>query len=265
VLSRLFAAGILCLSAYAPLYIGFHSLRTVFLDPAKLDLFFVVVFTICAALAYFLLLVAYRAATGRGRKSDDGLLPPMVMRGFVYLFCAIGIGICGMGIWLKQIPPILGGAAYAIISWRYIRRGGAGIEDTPVDFTCRELVEAVTLARASLPYFLEQVDKNVDGAYIKFPLQTPRGATVHIWAYVHSFRDSKFNVSLANKPYGDLEETGRRDVSVHEIEDWQIIQQDGKIKGAYSLIALFQNRKNQGKSLTPRMKRQKAQLLDAPQ
>jgi len=47
------------------------------------------------------------------------------------------------------------------------------------------------------------------------------------------------------------------------VEDWQIMQRDGKIKGAYSLIALFRHRENLGGKLTPRMRKQKSQLLDA--
>lgn len=51
---------------------------------------------------------------------------------------------------------------------------------------------------------------------------------------------------------------------VEQIEDWQILQPDGNLKGAHSTIALFRNRQNQGKPLSPKMRKRKALLLDFP-
>ncbi len=143
--------------------------------------------------------------------------------------------------------------AFLIVGWRWLRYQGAGIEETPGDFKCPELVESVAQAKAALPHFIQQVEKNIDGAFIKFPMPTVQGATEHIWAYVHSYRDRKFNVSLANTPIDPKQTSdGRRDVPIDEVEDWQIMKPDGRIEGAYSLIALFRNRENSGKNLTPK-------------
>jgi hypothetical protein len=40
---------------------------------------------------------------------------------------------------------------------------------------------------------------------------------------------------------------------------------DGQIKGAYSLVALFQYPEKRGKKLTPKMREQKAKLINACQ
>jgi uncharacterized protein YegJ (DUF2314 family) len=148
--------------------------------------------------------------------------------------------------------------------WRWIRYEGPGIEETPADFTCRELIESVKQAKDALPYFLNQVRNNIDGSLVKFPIKTPQGLTEHIWGYVHSYQDGKFNVSLANKPTDPNEaERDRRNISIDEIEDWEIMQPSGQVKGSYSLIALFRYRENQGKKLSPKMRKQKARLIDA--
>jgi uncharacterized protein YegJ (DUF2314 family) len=142
--------------------------------------------------------------------------------------------------------------AFILVGWRWLHYEGAGIEDTPGTLICPELVESVAQAKATLPYFIQQVEKNVDGAYVKFPMKTVQGLTEHIWAYVHSYHERKFNVSLANAPKDPKESAqGRRDVPEEDVEDWQILQPDGRLKGAYSTIALFRNRQNNGKSLTP--------------
>lgn len=107
------------------------------------------------------------------------------------------------------------------MGWRWLRDEGPGIEETAVDFECEGLRRSVERARETLPWFLEQVKQNVDGAYIKFPLKTPNGLTEHIWAYVHSHHDDLFNVSLSNEPLDkDQTTSGRRDVALAEVEDW---------------------------------------------
>lgn len=154
---------------------------------------------------------------------------------------------------------------FLIFGWRWLRYEGKGIEETPGDFSCPELAESIVQARGTLPYFVAQVESNIDSAYIKFRLNPPQGLKEHIWAYVHSYRDGKFNVSLANEPKDPKEPSqGRRDILQDEVEDWQILQPDGRIKGAFSLIALFRNRRKHGGWLSPKMRKQKALLMDFP-
>lgn len=166
----------------------------------------------------------------------------------------------------RSIVQLLGPIAMIYVGWKWLTDQGPGIEETPPDFDCDELRASVGRARANMHWFLDQVERNVDGAFIKFPIETPNGLLEHIWAYVHSFREGSFNVSLANDPFDeDQESSGRRDVRLEDVEDWQIMYPDGRIKGAYSLIALFENYESSGKKLTPKMRKQKAQLIDADQ
>lgn len=153
--------------------------------------------------------------------------------------------------------------AFLVVGWKWVRDQGKGIEEvTPPDLTCRELDESVEKARKTLPDFIAKVSKDTDGAYVKFPLKTSQGLIEHIWAYVHRYHDGKFNVSLANVPMDQQESPdGRRDIPESELEDWQIMMPDNTIQGAYSLQALFKYRENQGEYLTPKMKKQKSQLV----
>lgn len=151
------------------------------------------------------------------------------------------------------------------LGWRWLSRSNRGIEETVSDdFTdSREFKESMENAKSTMPYFLEQVDKNTDNAYVKFPLKTPDDTVEHIWGYVHLFKDGVFNVSLVNKPYDDrIDASGRRDVEIDAVEDWQIMLPDGKIKGAYSLVALFNHYESSGKKLNRKMRKQKSQFLD---
>lgn len=158
---------------------------------------------------------------------------------------------------------LLAPIAFLIYGWKWIRFEGQGIEQTPGTLKFQELDDSVLRARARLDYFISQVEKNVNGAYVKFPLQTPQGLTEHIWAYVHSFRDGKFNVSLANQPKDHrVNVQVRRNVDAGDVEDWQILESDGRLRGAYSTIALFKLRERERKPLTPKMRKQRATLMD---
>jgi len=153
--------------------------------------------------------------------------------------------------------------AFLTAGWRWLRYPRTGTEQTPPDFNS-SLVESVAQARSSLPYFLEQVQRNVDRAFIKFPLKAQQRFTKDIWAYVHSYRDGKFSVSLADTPVGPTEpQDVRRDIPEEEVEDWQLRQPDGRIKGAHSMLVLFRYMENHGEKLTPEMQKLKTHLLDA--
>jgi len=148
--------------------------------------------------------------------------------------------------------------------WRWLLDVGAGIETLQIDPNAPELTASALKARQTLPGFLEAVRKHEDGAYIKFPLVTDAGVKEHIWAYVHHYADGVFNVSLANTPFTQKSPVDtRRDVPESEVEDWQIMTSDGRIKGGYSLRALFEHVERNGTHLNRTMRKQRAQFVDA--
>jgi len=148
--------------------------------------------------------------------------------------------------------------------WRWLRDTGPGIETVQIDPMCPELVASVEKAKKTMPAFLSAVSQHVDNAYVKFSIVTDTGVTEHIWAYVHHYGDGVFNVSLANSPYTQKGQTQtRRDVRESEVEDWQIMTSDDRIKGAYSLRALFEHLERNGARLNATMRKQRAQFLDA--
>lgn len=205
------------------------------------------------------------------------MLKMVIKRLFGGLILLTGIILCGWFIYnqiwpteefksgFRSIFQLIFPLACLFVGWKWVRYEGKGIEEvTPPDLKCQELDESVVIAKNTISIFVQEVDKGIDGAYIKFPLKTPQGLIEHIWSYVHFFREDQFNVSLVNKPYDDQQQSeGRHNVPLSDVEDWQIIQPDNKIKGAFSLIALFKHHENRGLKLTPRMKKQKAQLIDA--
>jgi uncharacterized protein YegJ (DUF2314 family) len=147
---------------------------------------------------------------------------------------------------------------------RWLLDIGPGIETLQIDPNAPELLASVDKARHTMPFFLDAVRRHQDGTYIKFPLVTDGGVTEHIWAYVHHYSDGVFNVSLANAPVTQKEALeSRRDVPEAEVEDWQIMTPDGRIKGGFSLRALFEHVDRNGIHLNRTMRQQRSQFVDA--
>ena len=139
-----------------------------------------------------------------------------------------------------------------------------GLDDEHIDFDSPELQAARQQAKETLPHFIRQVSHGVDQAYIKFPFQTDQGVTEHIWGYVHHFSNGEFTVSLANTPYTQEGEYNTwQYVPESDIEDWQIVLPNGKIKGGYSTIGAFRYLENRGRRLSRKMQKQKSELVDA--
>lgn len=111
VVARWFNGGILCFFAFIPGWILFHAVIDAIGNPRTIDWRWIVAVAVCALLMYFLLLIAFRAFTGRGRKQDGGLLPPIVIQIFAAVFAMIGAAVSALGLHERRIEVIFGGLA----------------------------------------------------------------------------------------------------------------------------------------------------------
>ena len=122
---RLFGGVILLFFAFAPAWILFHVAKTLLFDPGGLDMTAAVAFLICMPLLFLLLLLAFRAFTGKGRKQDGGLLPPLALKFFALSFGVFAIAIAVFGFFQGEMRPIFGGLAFfgwAVFLYRVVRR-----------------------------------------------------------------------------------------------------------------------------------------------
>ena len=132
VFGRCYAGVILCFFAFVPGWILFHGLLDISTNPRNVvegdlkDLLLGFgVLTLCAALMYLLLLLAYRAFTNRGRKKDGGLLPPLAMQGFAALFALSGVAASAMGIQRQDVLVIALGLLHFLAGALVFRLSGA--------------------------------------------------------------------------------------------------------------------------------------------
>ena len=122
VLFRWLCGALLCFFGYIPAWIFVQVVLTLIEKPDIFDLTALLVLFGTAALTYFFAIVAYRAFTGRGRKQDDGLLPRWAMVGFIHTFGVVACCIIIVGLFQKQLVPIVGGLGYLATAYGALLR-----------------------------------------------------------------------------------------------------------------------------------------------
>lgn len=145
------------------------------------------------------------------------------------------------------------------VGWEWLI--GPGIDDVPITLSPEETERSISRARATLPRLVSWVGTRTESEYIfiKFPLTRPDGRVEHIWAAVGSYQDGCLQ---AYEDY-DVWPSESQSVPLEHVEDWYVACSDGRITGDYGRIALFENYEASGKTLTPKMRKEKARLIDA--
>ena len=109
---RLYFAAMLGIFAFAPSYNAFWTLVEVLKAPLSTPIDAVVILAVCIPLSYFLVLLAYRSITWKGRSSDGDLLPPLAMLLFAALFALVGVAAFVLTLWHREYLKSLLAIAY---------------------------------------------------------------------------------------------------------------------------------------------------------
>ena len=99
---------------------------------------------------------------------------------------------------------------------------------------------AIQQARTSVDQFITALQKPAPTqSYfsVKKPFPTRRGGDEHIWLDNLQFDGSTFVGNVSNIPADvpGLKEGDRASVGKHEISDWMIVADDGKLTGGYTI------------------------------
>ncbi len=170
---------------------------------------------------------------------------------------------------LRSVIPYAGqglmSALFIFMGIKWIRDEGPDIDEYPIDDEEPEIRASVTQARQTLPYFVEQVRNHVDDALCRFALEMDANDAVHVWGSVHGFDRDHFDVSLVGHDRKVAKKHPAR-MRIHRdaVEDWQIIGDDGRLRGGYSYIAKFSILKRKGYRFHKRLREQLADFIDAP-
>ena len=133
----------------------------------------------------------------------------------------IGFPALMLHLW-KQLPPI-----YAL----------------PVDPDDPEMIACIRRSRSHIRRFKKGLADGAKQALVKYPIRTKNDGTEHVWGVAHSIDGQEVVVSLVNEPVdpirdGEMEEP-RSKVPLREIEDWMLIDKEGRCEGGYTHLALL--------------------------
>ncbi len=114
----------------------------------------------------------------------------------------------------------------------------------PVEPGDPDMQRAIDRARREIGRFERGIRDAKKEAYVKYPVSVEDGGVEHVWGLAHSIEKGGVVVTLVNEPVGELVDAGqsspRGRIPLTEIEDWMLVDTDGKCEGGYSHLALVQ-------------------------
>ncbi len=118
-------------------------------------------------------------------------------------------------------------------------KGKPSPEVMPIDINDPIMQKLIEKSRSEISRLIQGVDGEEMEAFVKFPYKF--GDEVeHVWGIVHYIKAGYALVSLESSPIGEVPESaaGRLKISLAEMEDWMLVDKDGKTYGGYSILGL---------------------------
>jgi hypothetical protein len=135
---------------------------------------------------------------------------------------------------------------------------------TPVDPNDPRWAEAIAKARSTVE---EMRGLFADGAaevYVKYPMRMKSGGIEHVWGKLLELSAQDMKASLETQPIGRPEAAPPFSVPLGEIEDWQFMQPDGKIRGGFTTRAQIEIARATGGNIPPHVAEMEKRFVDGP-
>ncbi len=126
------------------------------------------------------------------------------------------------------------------------------------------MLEAYQKARASVDRLRHRFAECPLACTVKVPFQTDKGTIEHLWGEVRDLTAESVRVALVNRPVtqkGPL--PSEVEVPLAQISDWQVLNSDDTISGAFTTHVMFIRAKEQWGVLPPKLAEQQKRFLDA--
>ena len=167
-----------------------------------------------------------------------------ISRGVGLVLVVGGVVWVGLTIW----------ASVTTDDWDYLTSGIIGLvcsgfgwkrlfpgEPPPMDVDHADplMDAAIGQARCDIRRFLDGLAAGALDSLVKYPIETNSGEVEHVWGAAHTLKGQDLIVSLLSDPVGDVViESARQQVPLSAVEDWMLIDVDGRIQGGYTQIAM---------------------------
>ena len=120
-----------------------------------------------------------------------------------------------------------------------IWRGKPSPDVIPVDKNDPIILELAEKSRHEITRLAQGLAEERKEGYVKFPYKFGDDIE-HVWGIAHYIKEDYALVSLDSSLMGALPENalGRFKVKLDELEDWMLVDSDGKTYGGYSILGL---------------------------
>ncbi len=118
-------------------------------------------------------------------------------------------------------------------------RSKPDLETLPFEPDDPILLEQMAISKSNIKRFINGLNAGKLEAFVKFQIHCEHHAE-HIWGVAHSITNDSVIISLANEPIDspNIKVNERMHINLSEIEDWLLVDSEGKTQGGYSMYAM---------------------------
>jgi len=135
----------------------------------------------------------------------------------------------------------------------------------PIDPSHPRWSEAVARARNTLNDMRRLFADGFD-VYVKYPVHTKSGTIEHVWGKLLELSPESMKVTLETPLIMPLppDTAPPFSIAVAEIEDWQVLQADNKVRGGYTTRLQIEVAREQGARLPAHIAALEGRFIDGP-
>lgn len=164
---------------------------------------------------------------------------------FGALLLVAGLALVVVGVWIAwkdRSFGYLGASLFGVfVAMHGISRAFPG-QPPPLPIATGDPIMAAAMERARREFrrFARGLAEGRREALVKYAMKTGYGDNEHVWAIAHTLEGDEIVTSLASQPVGADADTSleRRRIKKADVEDWLLIDADGRIEGGFTQIAM---------------------------
>lgn len=161
-------------------------------------------------------------------------------------------------------------SAYAIpigvalgLLWAWARRRGKLHVVTPIDVNDPRWSEAIARARNTIEEMRALFMAGTSDMYVKYQLATKSRSVEHVWGRLLELSAHDMKVSLETRPIEAPVGAAPYSVPIADLEDWQLVLPDGKIRGGFTTQAQIEIAKATGARIPAHISELEGRFVDA--
>jgi len=121
--------------------------------------------------------------------------------------------------------------------WAWFRQRGKSQTGRPVDTNDALWLGAIAAARESQDEMRRLHAAHGPDLFVKYPLIAKNGEIEHVWGPLLESTHQSLKVGLATPPVGGLKTEPPFAINPSDLEDWQLVLPDGKVRGGFTTQA----------------------------